>query len=50
MNDQVRLVIIGTGDAYSILLQRQAWDLGIYHKVLFIPKTPKPQNPKTPKY
>jgi len=35
MNDQVRLVIIGTGDAYSILLQRQAWDLGIYHKVLF---------------
>jgi glycosyltransferase involved in cell wall biosynthesis len=35
MNDQVRLVIIGTGDAYSILLHRQAWDLGIYHKVLF---------------
>jgi len=35
LNDQVRLVIIGTGDAYSILLQRQAWDLGIYHKVLF---------------
>jgi glycosyltransferase involved in cell wall biosynthesis len=35
MNDQVRLVIVGTGDAYSILLQRQAWDLGIYHKVLF---------------
>jgi glycosyltransferase involved in cell wall biosynthesis len=35
MNDRVRLVIIGTGDAYSILLQRQAWDLGIYHKVLF---------------
>jgi glycosyltransferase involved in cell wall biosynthesis len=35
MNDNVRLVIIGTGDAYSILLQRQAWDLGIYHKVLF---------------
>jgi len=35
MNDHVRLVIIGTGDAYSILLQRQAWDLGIYHKVLF---------------
>ncbi len=35
MNDQVRLVIIGTGEAYSILLQRQAWDLGIYHKVLF---------------
>lgn len=34
-NDRVRLVIIGTGDAYSILLQRQAWDLGIYHKVLF---------------
>ncbi|MBD2176612.1 glycosyltransferase family 4 protein [Pseudanabaena sp. FACHB-1998] len=35
MKDNVRLVIIGTGDAYSILLQRQAWDLGIYHKVLF---------------
>ena len=35
MNDQVRLVIIGTGDAHSILLQRQAWNLGIYHKVLF---------------
>jgi len=35
MNDKVRLVIIGTGDAYSILLQRQAWDLGIYHKVQF---------------
>jgi glycosyltransferase involved in cell wall biosynthesis len=35
MNDKVHLVIIGTGDAYSILLQRQAWDLGIYHKVLF---------------
>lgn len=35
MNDQVRLIIIGTGDAYSILLQRQAWDLGIYHKVSF---------------
>ncbi|PZU96372.1 MAG: glycoside hydrolase [Pseudanabaena sp.] len=35
MEDKVRLVIIGTGDAYSILLQRQAWDLGIYHKVLF---------------
>lgn len=34
-NDRVRLVIVGTGDAYSILLQRQAWDLGIYHKVLF---------------
>lgn len=35
MQDKVRLVIIGTGDAYSILLQKQAWDLGIYHKVLF---------------
>ncbi|MFM7888606.1 MAG: glycosyltransferase family 4 protein [Pseudanabaena sp.] len=35
MGDRVRLVIIGTGDAYSILLQRQAWDLGIYHKVVF---------------
>jgi len=35
MHDNVRLVIIGTGDAYSILLQRQAWDLGIYHKVTF---------------
>jgi len=35
MDDKVRLVIIGTGDAYSILLHRQAWDLGIYHKVLF---------------
>ena len=35
MNDKVRLVIIGTGEAYAILLQRQAWDLGIYHKVLF---------------
>jgi len=35
MQDKVRLVIIGTGDAYSILLQRQAWDLGIYHKVAF---------------
>ncbi len=33
--DKVRLVIIGTGEAYTILLQRQAWDLGIYHKVLF---------------
>jgi glycosyltransferase involved in cell wall biosynthesis len=31
----VKFVIIGSGDAYSILLQRQAWDLGIYHKVLF---------------
>ncbi len=35
MGDKVRLVIIGTGEAYTILLQRQAWDLGIYHKVLF---------------
>ena len=35
MNDKVRLVIIGTGEAYAILLQKQAWDLGIYHKVLF---------------
>jgi len=35
MDDKVRLVIIGTGDAYTILLQRQAWDLGIYHKVIF---------------
>ncbi|OIP72892.1 MAG: glycoside hydrolase [Oscillatoriales cyanobacterium CG2_30_44_21] len=35
MEDKVRLVIIGTGNAYSILLQRQAWDLGIFHKVLF---------------
>ena len=35
MDDKVRLVIIGTGDAYSIMLQRQAWDLGIYHKVWF---------------
>jgi glycosyltransferase involved in cell wall biosynthesis len=35
MDDKVRLVIIGTGDAYTLLLQRQAWDLGIYHKVLF---------------
>ena len=35
MDDKVKLVIIGTGDAYSILLQRQAWDLGIYHKVAF---------------
>jgi glycosyltransferase involved in cell wall biosynthesis len=35
MDDKVHLVIIGTGDAYSILLQRQAWDLGIHHKVIF---------------
>ena len=35
MNDKVRLVIIGTGEAHSIMLQRQAWDLGIYHKVWF---------------
>ncbi|MDX2257117.1 MAG: glycosyltransferase family 4 protein [Pseudanabaenaceae cyanobacterium bins.39] len=35
MNDKVRLIIIGTGEAYSILLHRQAWDLGIYHKVTF---------------
>jgi glycosyltransferase involved in cell wall biosynthesis len=34
-NGKVKFVIIGSGDAYSILLQRQAWDLGIYHKVLF---------------
>jgi glycosyltransferase involved in cell wall biosynthesis len=32
---KVKFVIIGSGDAYSILLQHQAWDLGIYHKVLF---------------
>jgi glycosyltransferase involved in cell wall biosynthesis len=35
MHDKVRLIIIGTGEAYSILLHRQAWDLGIYHKVTF---------------
>lgn len=35
MDDKVRLVIIGNGDAYSNLLHRQAWNLGIYHKVLF---------------
>ncbi|MEE3715587.1 glycosyltransferase family 4 protein [Tumidithrix elongata RA019] len=35
MSDKVKFVIIGTGDAYSILLQRQAWDLGIHHKVTF---------------
>ncbi|MFN9869140.1 MAG: glycosyltransferase family 4 protein [Pseudanabaena sp.] len=35
MGDRVRLVIIGTGEAYSILLHRLAWDLGIYHKVVF---------------
>lgn len=33
--DKVKFVIIGSGDAHSILLQRQAWDLGIYHKVVF---------------
>jgi glycosyltransferase involved in cell wall biosynthesis len=35
MSDKVKFVIIGTGEAYSILLQRQAWDLGIHHKVTF---------------
>jgi glycosyltransferase involved in cell wall biosynthesis len=35
MSDRVKFVIIGTGDAYSILLQRQAWNLGIHHKVTF---------------
>ncbi|AFY69872.1 glycosyl transferase group 1 [Thalassoporum mexicanum PCC 7367] len=33
--DKVKFVIIGSGEAYSILLKRQAWDLGIYHKVIF---------------
>jgi glycosyltransferase involved in cell wall biosynthesis len=35
MHDKVKFVIIGSGEAYSILLKRQAWDLGIYHKVIF---------------
>jgi len=35
MQDRVKFVLIGTGTAYTILLQRQAWDLGIYHKTLF---------------
>jgi glycosyltransferase involved in cell wall biosynthesis len=35
MHDRVKFVLIGTGTAYSILLQRQAWDLGIYHKTIF---------------
>lgn len=34
-NGKVKFVIIGSGDAYSILLQRQAWDLGLSHRVLF---------------
>jgi glycosyltransferase involved in cell wall biosynthesis len=32
---RVKFVIIGSGDSYSILLQNQAWDLGIRHKVVF---------------
>ncbi len=35
LQDRVKFVLIGTGTAYTILLQRQAWDLGIYHKTLF---------------
>lgn len=35
LNDRVKFILIGTGNAYSILLQRQAWDLGIYHKTMF---------------
>ncbi len=33
MNGKVKFVIIGSGDTY--MLQRQAWDLGIHHKVTF---------------
>lgn len=35
LEDRVKFVLIGTGTPYTILLQRQAWDLGIYHKTLF---------------
>jgi glycosyltransferase involved in cell wall biosynthesis len=35
MQDRVKFVLVGGGNAYSILLQRQAWDLGIYHKTIF---------------
>lgn len=35
LSGRVKFVIIGANDAYSILLQRQAWDLGIYHMVIF---------------
>ncbi|MFN3927656.1 MAG: glycosyltransferase family 4 protein [Pseudanabaenaceae cyanobacterium] len=35
LDDRVKFIIVGTGNAYSILLQRQAWDLGIYHKTIF---------------
>ncbi len=35
LQDRVKFVLIGTGTPYTILLQRQAWDLGIYHKTHF---------------
>ncbi|MDX1977937.1 MAG: glycosyltransferase family 4 protein [Pseudanabaenaceae cyanobacterium bins.68] len=33
--DQVKFVIIGSGDSYTNLLKQQAWDLGISHQVIF---------------
>jgi glycosyltransferase involved in cell wall biosynthesis len=35
MEGKAKFVIIGSGDDHAILLKRQAWDLGIAHKVVF---------------
>jgi glycosyltransferase involved in cell wall biosynthesis len=35
MGDRVKFVIIGTGDSYAVHLRQQAWNLGIFHKVVF---------------
>ncbi len=35
MQGKVKFVIIGSGDAFSILLQRRAWELGIADRVIF---------------
>jgi glycosyltransferase involved in cell wall biosynthesis len=35
MQGAVKFVIIGSGDAHATLLKRQAWNLGIDHKVIF---------------
>ncbi len=35
MEGKAKFVIIGLGDAHAIMLKRQAWNLGIDHKVTF---------------
>jgi glycosyltransferase involved in cell wall biosynthesis len=32
---KIKFVIIGSGDAHAVILKRQAWNLGIAHKIIF---------------